>query len=112
MNILMKSVGFMTICISVLISFSLVAGQIVVRKSSDSFDAFAVRDKVAQEHEWQEALRMQQQIEILQSLPLGCIPLALPYRYFSCNGLAYRPYNYQNKELFIQIDPPKHPIQP
>ncbi|UJF22861.1 hypothetical protein [Shewanella sp. OMA3-2] len=100
------------IAINLLMSFSICAGQVVVRKSSDSFDAFAVRDQVIKEYEWQEALRMQQQIEILQSLPVGCVPLALPFRYFSCAGLAYRPYEYQNKQLFIQIDPPKHPAQP
>ncbi|GAA0779934.1 MULTISPECIES: hypothetical protein [Pseudomonadati] len=82
------------------------AGQVVVRKSSESFDAFAVRDQVLKDYEWQEALRMQQQIQILQSLPLGCLPMAVPYRYFTCNGLAYRPYQYQNKELYIQIDQP------
>lgn len=83
------------------------AGQVVVRKSSEPFDAFAVRDQVAKDHQWREALRMQQQIEILQALPVGCLPLAKPYRYFNCNGLSYRPYEYKNQDLFIQIDPPE-----
>lgn len=82
------------------------AGQVVVRKSSEPFDAFAVRDEVQRLHQWQEALRFQQQLQILQALPLGCVPLVRPYRHFSCQGLYYRPYSYQNKELFIQIDPP------
>ncbi|MCL1141247.1 hypothetical protein [Shewanella gaetbuli] len=90
-----------------IMSFESIAGQVVVRKSSEPFDAFAVRDQVAKEHEWQEALRMQQQIQILQALPNGCMPVAVPYRYFNCQGLSYRPYQYQNKELFIQIDPPR-----
>ncbi|ABZ75465.1 conserved hypothetical protein [Shewanella halifaxensis HAW-EB4] len=78
----------------------------MVRKSSEPFDAFAVRDEVQRLHEWREALRYQQQIQILQSLPFGCVPFAVPYRYFSCHGLFYRPYGFHNKELFIQIDPP------
>ncbi|MGS0680934.1 hypothetical protein ACVBIL_07240 [Shewanella sp. 125m-7] len=83
------------------------AGQVVVRKSSEPFDAFAVRDEVQRLHEWREVLRYQQQIQILQSLPFACVPFTVPYRYFSCQGLFYRPYSYQNQPLFIQIDPPK-----
>ncbi len=82
------------------------AGQVVVRKSSEPFDAFAVRDEVQKQHQWREALRFQQQLQILQSLPLGCIAMPTPYQYFSCQGLFYRPYHYQNQDVFIQIDPP------
>ncbi|WP_040571740.1 hypothetical protein [Shewanella benthica] len=77
-------------------------GQVVVRKSSEPFDAFAVRDQVLQDHQWQEVLRMQQQIQILQALPSGCILLARPYTYYSCQGLFYRPY--QNRDVYIQVD--------
>ncbi|WP_299801777.1 hypothetical protein [uncultured Shewanella sp.] len=82
------------------------AGQVVVRKSSEPFDAFAVRNEVQRQHAWREALRFQQQLQILQALPLGCVPVVMPYHHFSCQGLYYRPFPYQNKELFIQIDPP------
>ncbi|GIU51422.1 hypothetical protein [Shewanella sp. KT0246] len=84
------------------------AGKVVVRKASEPFDAFAIRDQVQQEHQWQEMLRMQQQIQILQALPVGCLPIAVPYHYFNCSGNAYRPYPYQGKEVFIQIDQPKN----
>lgn len=102
----------MKICALVLIGFTFAAnqvfaGQVVVRKSSEPFDAFAVRDQVAKDHQWREALRMQQQIQILQTLPLGCLPVVKPYRYYRCNGLSYRPYQHKNQELFIQIDPPQ-----
>ena len=83
------------------------AGKIVVRKASEPFDAFAVRDQVQQDHQWQEMLRMQQQIQILQALPVGCLPFAVPYRYFTCSGNVYRPYPYQGKDVYIQIDPPQ-----
>lgn len=90
----------------VLLSFTVEAGQVVVRKSTDEpFDAFAVRDQVLLEHEWQEALRMQQQIQILQSLPLGCVLVAHPYRYYRCRGQYFRPYDYQGGEVYIQVDP-------
>ncbi|WP_338056249.1 hypothetical protein [Shewanella pneumatophori] len=82
------------------------AGQVVVRKSSEPFDAFAVRDEVQRKHQWQEALRYQQQLQILQSLPIGCLAVVAPYQHFACQGLYYRPYQYQNQQLYIQIDPP------
>lgn len=83
------------------------AGQVVVRKSTDpEFDAFAVRDEVLKQHDWQEALRRQEQLQILQSLPLGCLMLPTPYRYYSCGGLFYRPYQQGENTLYIQIDPP------
>ncbi|MCL1051574.1 hypothetical protein L2755_18340 [Shewanella abyssi] len=98
------------ISISLLLLFTYclpaVAGQVVVRKSSEPFDAFAVRDQVLADHEWQEMLRFQQQIQILQALPVGCLPIATPYRYFTCRGQFYRPYEYQNKQLYIEIDQP------
>ena len=80
------------------------AGQVVVRKSSEPFDAFAVRDQVLLENEWREAVRMQQQIQILQALPMACTPFSRPYVYYRCNGHFYRPYQYQNKELYIEVD--------
>ncbi|MCZ4336021.1 hypothetical protein [Shewanella colwelliana] len=88
------------------------AGQVVVRKSSEPFDAFAVRDKVLQEHAWQESLRLQQQIQVLQALPIGCVLIQRPYRYYGCGAVFYRPYHYQDtgkksSEVFIQIDPPE-----
>lgn len=105
---LLRQKQVMLICaaaITCTVSVPTEAGQVVVRKSSEAFDAFAVRDRVLREHEWRQALRMQQQINILQSLPIGCIPMARPYNYYSCGGNFYRPYQYQNKQLYIQIDP-------
>ncbi|WP_372847447.1 hypothetical protein [Shewanella sp. Scap07] len=98
------------VCLLVLMllssTFTSHAGQVVVRKSSEPFDAFAVRDQVKQQHEWQEALRYQQQIQILQSLPLGCV--FLPIRYYRCGHIYYRPYQYQQQDVYIQVDPPQH----
>ncbi|GGI78608.1 hypothetical protein [Shewanella gelidii] len=84
---------------------ALAAEKIVVRKSSESFDAFAVRDQLLKDHQWQEQLRMQQQINILQSLPVGCIVRLTPYRHYQCGAALYRPYSYQNQQLYIQTDP-------
>lgn len=85
------------------------AGEVVVRKSSEPFDAFAVRDQVLQDHQWREALRMQQQLTILRALPLGCVLVPTPYRYFHCGAHFYRPYRdgKSNNELYIEIDPPE-----
>lgn len=86
------------------------AGTVVVRKSTEPFDAFALRDELARQHEWQQALRQQQQLNILRSLPLGCLVLETPHRYFTCGSKAYRQYDYRGEALFIQIpQPPSHP---
>ncbi|GIU10438.1 hypothetical protein [Shewanella glacialipiscicola] len=95
------------IVISGLISTTVVAGEVIVNRSSEPVDAFAVRDQVLKDFEWQESIRRQQQIQILQALPLGCITVIRPYRYFSCGEHHYRPYNYQQRELYIEIDPPQ-----
>lgn len=98
--------------LTMLLSVWAFAGQVVVRKSDEAFDAFAVRDQLAREHQWQEAIRAQQQLDILQSLPLGCVLVPQPYRYFSCNGLFYRPYLWQGRELYISVPNPKAGRQP
>lgn len=94
------------IVISGLISVSALAGEVIVNRSSESVDAFAVRDQVLKDFEWQESLRRQQQIQILQALPLGCIIVMKPYRYFTCGEHHYRPYHYQQRELYIEVDRP------
>jgi hypothetical protein len=94
------------IVISGLISVSALAGEVIVNRSSESVDAFAVRDQVLKDFEWQESLRRQQQIQILQALPLGCITVMKPYRYFTCGEHHYRPYHYQQRELYIEVDRP------
>ncbi|GGQ20087.1 hypothetical protein GCM10009411_20330 [Shewanella litoralis] len=88
-----------------MLSLAVNAGTVVVRKSSEPFNAFAVRDEVLLQHEWQELIKQQQQLNILQSLPLNCISVAVTYLYFQCGQQHYRPYQYQNQQLFIEIDP-------
>lgn len=83
------------------------AGQVVVTRSSEPFDAFAVRDQVLKDFEWQESLCRQEQIQILQALPIGCVLMTKPYRHFSCGESTYRPYQYQQRELYIKVDSPK-----
>ena len=101
------------LCIGLFFVSVVHSGQVVVRKSSEPFDAFAVRDQVLKDHQWQEMLRMQQQIQILQALPIGCVAIPRPYRHFSCGDFYYRPYTNpttgsSDDEVFIQIDPPQH----
>ncbi|NKF51326.1 hypothetical protein G3R49_12240 [Shewanella sp. WXL01] len=82
------------------------AGQVVVRKSSEPFDAFAIRDHVRELHQWKESIRFQEQIKIIQSLPVGCITVVTPYRYYHCGLNFYRPYEYKGITHFVQVDPP------
>jgi len=91
---------------AVLMSAKSHSGTVVVRPSSTPFNAFAVRDRVLQQDQWQESLRQQQQIIMIQSLPLGCLAVRLPFAYFSCGQQFYRPYQYRDKPVYIQIDPP------
>ncbi|WP_338591785.1 hypothetical protein VXM60_03925 [Shewanella khirikhana] len=88
------------------------AGQVVVRNSDEPFDAFAVRDELARQHDWQEAIRAQQQLQILERLPVGCLLLPTPYRHFRCDGLFYRPYPWHDKELYISVPNPQQGDHP
>ena len=97
----MKSILINLLMGSLLFSATSYAGTVVVRQSSTPFDAFAVRDLVLQQHQWQELLRQQQQITILQSLPIGCITVSSPFNYFNCGHQFYRPYEYQDTQLYI-----------
>lgn len=92
-----QGVAVMTVC----------AGEVVVSRSSEPFDAFAVRDRVLKDFEWQESLRHQHQLQILQALPLGCVAVITPYRYFRCGESLYRPYRDRQREVYIRVDPPK-----
>ncbi|MCE9685530.1 hypothetical protein LZP73_04765 [Shewanella sp. AS16] len=87
-----------------------VAGQVLVHDANQALDVFAVRDAVIREQEWQEALRFQQQLQILQALPLGCVSFFHPYAYYDCAGRFYRPYRQRGQEnpqqFYIQITPP------
>ena len=48
------------------------AGPVIVNQGMSSADTFALRDKLAREHEWQEWLRFQQAIKWLEVLPVNC----------------------------------------
>jgi hypothetical protein len=82
------------------------AGTVVVRKSTEPFDAFALRDELAKQHEWQQALAQQAQLNIIRSLPVGCLTLITPYPYYSCDARFYRPYLHSGEALYIQIPNP------
>jgi hypothetical protein len=82
------------------------AGTVVVRKSTEPFDAFALRDELAKQHEWQQALAQQAQLNIIRSLPVSCLTLITPYPYYSCDSHFYRPYLHSGEALYIQIPNP------
>jgi hypothetical protein len=82
------------------------AGTVVVRKSTEPFDAFALRDELAKQHEWQQALAQQAQLNIIRSLPVGCLTLVAPYPYYACDARFYRPYQHSGEALYIQIPNP------
>ena len=69
-----------------------VAGDIKVHDKTEPFDPFAVRDAKKADHEWQERQRAQQQLELLDALPLGCVLLVRPFKHYRCGDLYYRPF--------------------
>ncbi|MCM2678736.1 hypothetical protein [Echinimonas agarilytica] len=84
-----------------------VAGKVVVRKSSDpEFDPWALKKELIQHNAWQESMRQQHILNWVYSLPAGCYLYASPYRYYGCGGQYWRPYEYQNKQIFVEIDAP------
>jgi hypothetical protein len=81
------------------------AGQIIVQKSSDEnkVDIFALKQELLQQQIWQQRLRDQAQLRWLSTLPLGCI--FSPQGDYHCGLTWYRPYRYQQQQLYIEIPP-------
>jgi len=85
------------------------AGQVIVNQGMSIEDTFALRDKLAREHEWQEWLRFQQAIKWLEEPGGG----------YRCGSNHYRPYQQDGREIYIQGDPagvtpgqlPSHPMK-
>lgn len=104
----MKLINITILFVFTSIAVSAFAGdRIIVRSSDEAFDAFKVRDQILKDHEWQESLRLQQQIKILEVLPLGCALFQHPFNYYACGSEFYRPYIQNNAKVFVQIDPVK-----
>jgi hypothetical protein len=95
------------------------AGQVIVNKGMSSADTFALRDKLAREHDWQEWLRFQQAIKWLEVLPVNCELMSEQGGGYRCGGDYYRPYRQDGRDIYIQGDPagetqgqrPQQPIE-
>ena len=81
------------------------AGQVIVNQGMSIEDTFALRDKLAREHEWQEWLRFQQAIKWLEVLPVNCELMSQPGGGDRCGGDYYRPYQKDGREIYIQGNP-------
>ena len=81
------------------------AGQVIVNQGMSIEDTFALRDKLAREHEWQEWLRFQQAIKWLEVLPVNCELMSQPGGGYRCGSNHYRPYQQDGREIYIQGDP-------
>ncbi len=62
------------------------AGPVIVNQGMSSADTFALRDKLAKEHEWQEWLRFQQAIKWLEVLPVNCELMSDAGGSYRCGG--------------------------
>ena len=95
------------------------AGQVIVNQGMSIEDTFALLDKLAREHEWQEWLRFQQAIKWLEVLPVNCELMSQPGGGYRCGSNHYRPYQQDGREIYIQGDPagvtpgqpPSHPMK-
>ncbi|HEA3089935.1 TPA: hypothetical protein RVR74_002251 [Aeromonas salmonicida] len=81
------------------------AGQVIVNQGMSIEDTFALRDKLAREHEWQEWLRFQQAIKWLEVLPVNCELMSQQGGGYRCGSNHYRPYQQDGREIYIQGDP-------
>ncbi|WP_440894492.1 hypothetical protein [Aeromonas dhakensis] len=81
------------------------AGPVIVNQGMSSADTFALRDKLAKEHEWQEWLRFQQAIKWLEVLPVNCELMSEAGGSYRCGGNYYRPYQQDGRDIYIQGDP-------
>lgn len=67
------------------------AGPVIVNQGMSSADTFALRDKLAKEHEWQEWLRFQQAIKWLEVLPVNCELMSDAGGSYRCGGITIGP---------------------
>lgn len=88
-----------------LLSLPALAGPVIVSKGGEKIDAFALRDQLAREHEWQEWLRFQQAIKWLEVLPVNCELMSQQGGGYRCGGNYYRPYQQDGREIYIQGNP-------
>ncbi|MGS3139774.1 hypothetical protein ACB316_16345 [Aeromonas sanarellii] len=85
---------------------SALAGPVIVNQGMSSADTFALRDRLAREHEWQEWLRFQQAIKWLEVLPVNCDLVGGAGGEYRCGDDYYRPYRQNGRDIYIQGDPP------
>ena len=67
------------------------AGDITLHKKSQPYDPFVIRDSKQADHQWQQQQQLKKQIQLIQSLPLGCVLVVRPFDHYRCGGLFYRP---------------------
>lgn len=97
--------------------FASLAGSITIVKSSevspDSPDPWQIKQQILLENQWREWIKTEQGINLLYQLPIGCAVLNGPQpRHFSfpvynCFGRFYRPYSWQNQDVFVEVTPPE-----
>ncbi|MEW7864516.1 hypothetical protein [Aeromonas diversa] len=81
------------------------AGSVTVTRGDQKVDAFALRDQLAREHEWQEWLRHQEALKWLEVLPVNCELVSKDDGSYRCGGEWYRQYNQDGKDIYIRGEP-------
>ncbi|QSX36596.1 hypothetical protein [Shewanella sedimentimangrovi] len=79
------------------------AGEVIVRREPQAFDAFAARDQAAEEWRRQQSLKLAEQQRIWHSLPVDCLTLKGPV--YLCGDSLLYPVNRRGVRVFIQLQP-------
>lgn len=88
------------------------AGDVIIHDKSQPYDPFAVRDKKKADHQWQQQQQLQQQIQLIQSLPVGCLLIAMPFKHYRCGGQFYRPIPPIGSDTDRKVQPQYQLISP
>ncbi|MGY5450703.1 hypothetical protein ACVFI8_07115 [Agarivorans sp. MS3-6] len=83
------------------------AGPVIVQKSSDpnKIDIFELKKELLQQIQWQEQVRADAHLQWIRQLPVGCI--VARNGDYQCGLNWYRPYRYQQQQLYIELSEPK-----
>lgn len=112
-----KYITKMIVCCVCWWAFASWAGYITIQKRSEMSDTtpdpWQIKQQILAENQWREWLKTEQGINLLYQLPIGCALFDLPQpRYgqlpvYNCFGRFYRPYTWQNQDVFVEVVPPQ-----
>lgn len=91
------------VCLAVSSAGLSASEKITIRRADQprEVDIWTYRDRLAEQHKLEEAMRHYRTRQWLWTLPVGC--LAYHQHYFRCGADYYRPYRYRGGEVYVQV---------